>query len=106
MLKFNEFIFEKFGVDANKSPTLSSLSFKIFRKKFFKDAESLIPAYRFKDDTKIRESFTGGTVDLIKPTNLDLIIKNTKEKLWLYDFNSLFPSVLCNFEYPCGCVRK
>jgi hypothetical protein len=70
-----------------------------------------IPVYRFKDDAKIRNSFSGGSVDLFKPTNLELSSNSigaelkTKEKLWYYDFNSLFPSVLRNFDYPCGNVK-
>lgn len=107
IVEFNLFIFEKFGVDANKSPTLSSLSFKIFRKNYFDQAIDKIPVYRFKDEAKIRNSFTGGSVDLFKPTNLELSSNDlkAKEKLWYYDFNSLFPSVLRNFDFPCGNVR-
>ena len=100
ILAFNSLIFNNFKVDLFKSPTLSSLSFKIFRKNFFDKCLNLIPIFKYSDDLNIRKSYFGGTVGMVIPTNL-----YSKAKLWLLDFNSLYPYIMATFEMPCGKVR-
>lgn len=102
ILKFQEAIFNNFKVDITKSPTLSSLSFKIFRKNFFNACSNLIPTFRYSDDLKIRNSFKGGSVGMIKPTN---VFNKAAKQLWLLDFNSLYPYIMSKYAMPCGKVR-
>ena len=102
IVKFQEAIFDNFKVDITKSPTLSSLSFKIFRKNFFDRCKNLIPIYKYSDDLKIRKSYFGGTVGMVIPTN---IYNKAAKQLWLLDFNSLYPYIMANYAMPCGKVR-
>ena len=102
ILAFNSLMLNNFKVDATKSPTLSSLSFKIFRKNFFDRCKNLIPIFKYSDDLKIRESYFGGSVGMIKPTNL---YNKAAKQLWLLDFNSLYPYIMANYAMPCGKVR-
>ena len=103
-------------------PTLPSISFNIFRKNFFANCKNLIPKYKLIDFLNIKEAFTGGATDMYIPTNLDLskLNNNTdkllteqqvnslpvKEKLYFYDYNSLFAAILRNALIPCGDVRS
>lgn len=45
---------------------------------------------------EIRKSFTGGSVDVYILTNVE------EEKIYCYDVNSLYPSVMSSFDMPIG----
>ena len=126
--KFSSMIWDLFKVNITKYPTISSLTFAIFRTHFLKkDTIPMISGQVFKD---IKESYTGGAVDMYLPTNLEVdqaspveeILEkarnnpnyNTiprgkeacsyeeKELLYCYDVNSLYPSVMAQRELPTG----
>lgn len=89
--KFRSLIFERFKLDILDYPTLSSLSFNIYRSSFMpKDSIAQIagPVY-----AHLKRSYTGGRVDMFIPSG---------ENLFHYDVNSLYPSVMKNFDMPVG----
>jgi hypothetical protein len=92
MTKFSEMIYNLFEIDINKYPTLSSLAFAIFRSKFM--PENTIPQLSGQIAKDIRESYTGGSVDMYIPENLK------GEKVYVYDVNSLYPYVMEQFDMP------
>lgn len=87
-------IFELFKIDIHKYPTLSSLAFGIFRTHFLRKNE--IPQLSGQIAKDIRQSYTGGSVDMYVPTNED------GEKIYCYDVNSLYPYVMKKFDMPVG----
>ena len=118
MTKFSTMIWDLFKVNITKYPTISSLAFAIFRTHFLKkDTIPMISGQVFKD---IKESYTGGAVDMYLPTNLEVddleeILEKArnnpnysnftyeeKELLYCYDVNSLYPSVMAQRELPTG----
>jgi DNA polymerase type B, organellar and viral len=64
---FNTKIFDLFNINIHKHPTLSSLAFGIFRCHFLRD--DLIPQLSGQIAKDIRQSYTGGAVDLYIPEN-------------------------------------
>jgi DNA polymerase type B, organellar and viral len=94
LVKFNNLIFKYFKINIHKYPTLSSLAFAIFRTHFLK--ADTIPQLLGKVASDIREGYTGGAVDVYIPFNEE----NTN--IYCYDVNSLYPSVMQNFEMPVG----
>lgn len=120
MNQFTFLMFEGLSVDISTTSTLPGISFKLFRKKYFNKAKNLIPKFKLKDFLNLSKAFLGGATDLYIPTNLDLSsIKSNAaltleevnsltiiEKLYLYDFNSLFPYILMALAMPCGKVKE
>jgi hypothetical protein len=91
LIKFNEIIFNTFSIDALKYPTLSSLSFAIYRINYLKFYKiPLITGNLYK---ALKLSYTGGSVDVFKPYGTD--IKG-------YDVNSLYPTVMLQNDMPVG----
>jgi DNA polymerase type B, organellar and viral len=91
LIKFNEIIFNTFNIDALKYPTLSSLSFAIYRTNYLKFYKiPLITGNLYK---ALKLSYTGGSVDVYKPfgTNING-----------YDVNSLYPTVMLKNDMPVG----
>jgi hypothetical protein len=79
--KFQLKIFELFRIDILKYPTLSSLAFGIYRTHFL--TEIKIPLISGEIYNFIKQSYTGGSVDVFKPQPP----QNTK--IFSYDVNSL-----------------
>jgi DNA polymerase type B, organellar and viral len=93
---YSKIIFENWYVDLMKSPTISSLAFKLFRSNYLPDLDKQkikIPAITGKIYEDIKKSYTGGAVDVYLPYG---------ENLYLYDINSLYPSVMKEFPMPVG----
>jgi len=67
MIKFNELIFERFEINIHKYPTLSSLAFVIFKTHLLRKNE--IPQLTAQVARDIRQSYTGGAVDMFIPEN-------------------------------------
>jgi hypothetical protein len=94
--KFSSFIYDEFKINFLNSPTLSSLAFLIYRTNFMKtleEKENKLPILTGKIYTDIKKSYTGGAVDVYLPYG---------EDLYLYDINSLYPSVMREFPMPVG----
>lgn len=93
--KFQNKIFNKFSIDVNNSPTLSSLAFRIYRVRYLKDYKiPCISGSLYKD---IKNSYTGGSVDVYKPVG---------KNIYRYDVNSLYPFVMSKYPSPVGNVYK
>ena len=92
VLKFNELIFGLFNINIHKYPTLSSLAFAIFRSNFL--TEDTIPQLSGQVAKDLRLSFTGGACDMYIP--------HADNNLFAYDVNSLYPSMMKNFDMPIG----
>jgi len=86
LTKFNNLIYEKWQLNMNNYPTLPSLSFAIFRSHYLKDNSIVQITGKIYDD--IKESYTGGAVDMYIPEN------QSDEKVYAYDVNSLYPYVM------------
>jgi hypothetical protein len=84
LIKFNELIYKLFEINIHKHPTLSSLAFAIFRTHFLKS--NTIPQLSGQIAKDIRESYTGGAVDMYIPEPPKGI------KIKAYDVNALYPS--------------
>jgi hypothetical protein len=91
LIKFNDFIFDQFRLNITSYPTLPSLSLAIFRSKFLNDYKiPIITGNMYQD---MRNSFTGGSVD---------VFKSYGENLYHYDVNSLYPYIMKNYKFPVG----
>ncbi|BDI12843.1 hypothetical protein (mitochondrion) [Phanerochaete sordida] len=102
LIKFNELIFKEFSVNIHGSLTLPSLSMKIFKVHYMpKDTIYQLLGNVEKD---IRESYTGGAVDVYQHHNVihnDFSV-NEKTQCYYYDVNSLYPKVMASFKMPVG----
>ena len=87
-------IFNLFRVDIIKSPTLSSLAFAIFRSNYLKDHK--IPLINGEIYNFIKKGYTGGSVDVYKPS------PKAGEKINRYDINYLYPFAMKEFYMPVG----
>jgi len=94
LIKFNSLIFGKFNLNINNYPTLPSLSFGIYRTHYMK--EDTIPGLTGDIYNFIRDSYTGGSVDMFIPFN------NESELIYCYDVNSLYPSRMLTEDMPVG----
>jgi DNA polymerase type B, organellar and viral len=92
--RFSEMIFDLFNINIHNYPTLPSLAFAIFRSNFMK--EENIPQLSGKIAKDIRTAYTGGSCDMFIPENPD------DSKVFCYDVNSLYPSVMNNNLMPIG----
>ena len=103
LVKFSDLVFKEFKLNITKVLTLPSLAFRIYRSQFMpKDKLYQILG---NVDADIRESFTGGAVDVYKTTNNifdDLWGVYHRVKLYYYDVNSLYPFVMKMFSMPTG----
>lgn len=90
--KFNHKIFDLFRLDIHKYPTLSSLAFGIYRSNFYKK-EYYIPLINDKIYDFIKQSYTGGSVDVYKPYG---------KNVYSYDVNSLYPNSMLENYMPVG----
>ena len=104
LIKFNELIFSSFNVDAHKSLTLPALAMRIYKTNYM--PENTIYQILGPIEAAIRESYSGGAVDVYIPhnrvTSFFSKVKAMFTKLYIYDANSLFPYVMVNFPMPIG----
>jgi hypothetical protein len=104
LTKFNELIFNEFKVNIQKALTLPALAMRIY-KTHFMPADTIYQILG-KPEWNIRESYSGGAVDVYIPHNrisgyLDNI-SSTFKKLFYYDVNSLYPTVMATLDMPIG----
>jgi hypothetical protein len=104
LTKFNELIYSKFNINIHKSLTLPSLAMRIF-KIHFMPANSIYQILG-KTEFDIRESYTGGSVDVYIPSNRTTPFfgnyRPMHRLLYSYDVNNLYPTVMANAPMPIG----
>jgi len=102
--KFNSLIFKEFKLNINKPLTLSALAMSIYRSQFM--PENAIYQLGGAVESDIRQSYTGGAVDVYIPHNKISGFFNNIEakfiKLFIYDVNSLYPFIMANTPMPVG----
>jgi hypothetical protein len=91
MLAFASLIFKMFGINVHKYPTVSSLTFAIFRSNYL-DENTKIPITDLKTYEMLQPGYTGGAVDVFQPSNPD------NKKVYVYDVNSMYPHVMNKYD--------
>ena len=97
MSKFSHIIDTKFNISLDRYPTLSSLSFGIYRQNYL--TPNTIPKISGNIYDDIKQSYTGGAVDMYKPY---FKANSDKPFLYCYDVNSLYPYVMSKYDMPVG----
>lgn len=77
------------------SLTRSGQSFKILKEFFLKDFPTLPRSIEFF----ARNALYGGRTEIFEPSHKS---KNKNDSLKVYDFNSLYPSVMFDYKFPAG----
>jgi DNA polymerase type B, organellar and viral len=94
LIKFNSLIFELYSLNVNRFPTLPSLAIGIFRSKYLQD--KTVPNITGQAYLDLKESYTGGSTDVIVPHG---------ENLFYYDVNSLYPLSMLSYPVPIGNMK-
>ena len=98
--KFNELIFNEFKINVHSVLTLPSLAMRIYKTHFMpKDTIYQLLGRVEKD---IRQSYTGGAVDVYIPHNKIVGLMNSFTRLFYYDVNSLYPTIMAKYLMPIG----
>ena len=104
LVTFNELIFSHFNINAHKSLTLPALAMRIYKTHYM--PENTIYQILGNVEKDIRQSYTGGAVDVYIPhnriTSFFTQIKAMFVKLYQYDANSLYPTVMAKHLMPIG----
>jgi hypothetical protein len=106
LTKFNELIFNEFKINIHTPLTLPALAMRIYKTHFM--PENTIYQILGNVEKDIRESYTGGAVDVYIPHNrigdffTAKAVKSFFIKLYYYDVNSLYPYVMAFFDMPIG----
>jgi hypothetical protein len=92
---FNNEFYNKFKINAHSVLTAPALSMKLFKTHFM--PENLIFQINGLIESNIRQSYTGGAVDVYIPHN-----KEVNKPLYYYDMNSLYPTAMAQRPMPIG----
>lgn len=95
---FNNYIYENFKLNITEFLTLPSLSFGIFKSSFYKGNLVQIVDAKYND---IKSSYHGGRCEVLIPQFNNKLLRQpnqypSKEKLYCYDVNSLYPFSMLN----------
>lgn len=94
LMEFNALVFKNWKLNISKFPTIASLALAIFKSNFLK--KNIIPKLNGQIALDIRNAFTGGRIDSIRPYS---------ENQQQYDVNSLYPYIMANKEIPVGPIK-
>jgi hypothetical protein len=101
---FNNLIFNEFKVNINPSLTLPALAMRIYKSQFM--PENTIYQILGQVESDIRQSYTGGAVDVYIPhnriTGFFNSIKAIFITLYYYDVNGLYPFIMAETPMPIG----
>jgi DNA polymerase type B, organellar and viral len=101
LTSFNELIFKHFKLNINISLTLPALAMRIYKSQFM--PEGKIYQLLGRVEQAIRESYTGGAVDVFIPHNKkESFFSKFFIKLYSYDVNSLYPTIMAKTLMPIG----
>lgn len=103
LTKFNELVFKEFKVNIHKVLTFPALAMRIYKTQFM--PENTIYQLLGEIEQNIRQSYTGGAVDVYIPHNnitRFATIKIVFQKLYCYDVNSLYPFIMSKLDMPVG----
>jgi hypothetical protein len=104
LIKFNILIFNEFKVNIHKPLTLPALAMRIYKSHYM--LKDTIYQLLGRPGFNIRNSYTGGAVDVYIPHNrIGSLLCNIKGffiKLYYYDVNSLYPFVMAFNDMPIG----
>jgi len=107
LIRFNKYIFNHFSINIHKVLTLPALAMKIYKTHFM--PENSIYQLNGLAERDIRDSYTGGAVDVYVSTNrkniMSLIYNKFKAlftPLYMYDVNGLYPFVMASRSMPIG----
>ena len=89
---FRSEIKELFSVDCFNTLTISSLSLRIFRSKYYEPTSTPIYSADERKDEFIRKSYRGGLTNLFVPV--------IEGECYHYDINSLYPSIMGSCKLP------
>ena len=84
-------VYNKWSLNIENYPTISSLSYAIFRSKYL--IENMIPITSGKVFNWIKDSYTGGSTEMYIPYGKDVKV---------YDGTSLYPSQIKLNKFPVG----
>lgn len=90
-------IFNEFKIDINKTPTLPSLAFKIFRTHYL--LQNQVPMITGDLYKILDQAYFGGHVDMYIPKGP---IDNNNKIIYHYDINSLYPTGMKYLPFPTG----
>ena len=102
LMFYNKEFFNKFNINIFSALTAPSLAMKLFKTHFMlKDSIYQLHGQVEKD---IRESYTGGAVDVYKPHNKigSFSLSKTFRTIKGYDVNALYPTVMAQQPMPLG----
>ena len=104
LVKFNELIFNEFKININTPLTLPALAMRIYKTHYM--PKDTIYQMLGRPEWHIRESYSGGAVDVYIPHNrMTTFLEKVKAffvKLYYYDVNSLYPFVMAYNDMPIG----
>lgn len=90
------FYSQDFLSDAQPAFTIASQSVEVFRAGL---GDSHLESLTGAAERFVRPAYLGGRTEIFRPI---FNARNSRERLYEYDVNSLYPYVLKKFEYPCG----
>jgi DNA polymerase type B, organellar and viral len=102
LIMFNGEFFNKYKINIFSALTAPSLSMRLYKTHFM--PENTIYQLNGNVEKAIRESYSGGAVDVFKPHNKigSYSFSKTYRNIKGYDVNALYPTVMANQLMPIG----